>query len=219
MGCKTNTNPKSSKKGSADYEHVITEKQQYHLIDADTLHQTRLSNQFDLFVDFKRYTDTIEQQDSCFLKVYVKDKITKLTTDSISFSSPFFYSFMFQSNDSMTSYSTQFKADREIFDNYFGDIVVTDFNFDGKDDIAVVYDGGGNGGPEYNFYTQTDTMKFVMDKYLTDSVVYFPNHFNKKKNEMVTLVHAGACCVGKHVYRYEKTTKKWKQISHKIIGI
>jgi hypothetical protein len=96
-------------------------------------------------IDFKRYTDTKEKLDSCLLKILIKDKVKKSTVDSFSIVSTFYVSGMFMSCDSMTSFTTNFNSDRKIVDNYFGDLVVVDINFDGKDDIAVINDSGGTG--------------------------------------------------------------------------
>jgi hypothetical protein len=73
---------------------------------------------------------------------------------------------------------------------------------------------GGNGGLLYSYYVQTTAKKFVSDKFLTDSMSYFPNEINKKKQQLTTLVHAGACCAGEQIYQYN-SSGKWKQISHK----
>lgn len=118
----------------------------------------------------------------------------------------------------MTSYSTKFKTDREIVDNYFGDIVVADLNFDGIDDIAVINEIGGNGGPLYRYYIQTSDRKFVLNNFLTDSVTFFPTKIDKVKKRLITYVHAGACCVSKNVYQFSKASNTWKQTAHKILG-
>lgn len=188
------------------------------LTDSMFCDHNELSGQFDITVNFKRYTDTIEKQDSSFLTLYIKDKNSKSVIDSVNIISLSYYSFMFTSCDSVTSYSTKFKADREIADNYFGDIVVADLNFDGKDDIAVINDGGGNSGPLYGFYTQTSNKRFVIDRFLTDSVAHFPDRIQKSKRRLITLGRAGACCAGEHIYQLDKTTNQWKHISYKVYG-
>lgn len=188
------------------------------LTDSIFCDHNELSRQFDITVNFKRYTDTIEKQDSSFLTLYIKDKNSKSVIDSVNIISLSYYSFMFTSCDSVTSYSTKFKADREIVDNYFGDIVVADLNFDGKDDIAVINDGGGNSGPLYGFYTQTSNKRFVIDRFLTDSVAYFPDRIQKSKRRLITWGRAGACCAGEHIYQLDKTTNQWKHISYKVYG-
>lgn len=180
--------------------------------------QKHVSQQFDLSINCLRFTDTIEKQDSVFLKIFLKDKTTKTSFDSIVVNPSPFFDFLFMSCDSMTSFSTKFKADREIVDNYFGDIVVADLNFDGKDDIAIINDGGGNGGSEYIYYIQTSNKKFVLETFLTDSVSYFPTKIDNTHKRLTTYVHAGACCVGEHIYQYDKTKNLWRQTSHKILG-
>lgn len=156
------------------------------LTDSIFCDHNELSRQFDITVDFKRYTDTIEKQDSSFLTLYIKDKNSKSVIDSVNIISLSYYSFMFTSCDSVTSYSTKFKADREIADNYFGDIVVADLNFDEKDDIAVINDGGGNSGPLYGFYTQTSNKRFVIDRFLTNFLSHIsPTEFKNQKGDLL----------------------------------
>lgn len=203
--------------GTMQKQNIIQSK--FTLLASNNCNQTNLSNQFDLSIDYKRYSDTIDLQDSSVLIVDVKDKETKSTIDQFTITSSFYYSFMFLSCDSMTSYTTNFKADREIADNYFGDIVIADLNFDGYDDIAVVNDSGGNGGPHYNFYIQTNNRKFIMDKFLTESVVFFPSTISSKNKTLTTLVHAGVCGLGENIYVYDKNKNMWTEKSHRRINI
>lgn len=205
---------------SVDSLKVVKEqKPKFTLAETNNCEQTKLSNQFDIAIDFKRYVDTIEIDQICFLQVLIKDKLSKTMIDSFSIKSSFIYSFMFLSCDSMTSLTTKFKADREIVDNYYGDIVVADFNFDTYDDIAVVNDGGGNGGPLYSFYLQNNDRKFIKDNFLTDSVIFFPSKFNSKDKTLTTYVHAGVCGLGEHIYKLDKNTNNWTEKSHRIINI
>lgn len=118
----------------------------------------------------------------------------------------------------MTSYSTKYNSNRPFRDNYFGDIVIADLNFDSKDDIALMREYGGNGGPLYSYFIQTRDNKFVLDEFLTDSVIYFPSNIDKSKHRLITYVHAGACCVGEHIYHFDKTTNEWNQISNRMLN-
>jgi len=180
--------------------------------------QNNLSNQFDIAIDFKRYSDTIEIHDSCALKILIKDKKTNAYVDSIFLTSLFYYGDTFANCDSsVTSFTTSFNANRQISDNYFGDMVVADFNFDNLDDIAIINDYGGNGGPLYSYFIQNNDKRFILDSYLTDSVTYFPSVIDKTRHRLITYVHAGACCVGRHIYKFDKSTNEWKQTSHKIL--
>ena len=181
-----------------------------------TCELTTLSNQFDISVYLKRFDDNRQVYDSCILKLVITDKKTRIKIDSTEYTSLFLFEDTYENCDSVTSFSTNYKNNREVVDNYFGDIVVADFNFDNKDDIAFITEIGGNGGPLYSYYLQTQDKKFSVDRYLTDSVIYFPQLIDNKKKRLTTRVHAGACCLGVHIYQLNKSTSMWKQISHKI---
>ena len=115
------------------------------------------------------------------------------------------------------SYITGKNKDVEDTDNDYGDIVIADFNFDGKDDIALTNATGGNGGPLYNFYLQNNQGKFVLDNYLTDTMEFFPNEINKNKKTLVTLVHASAVDLCESTYKYNSVNRKWKEIKRRLV--
>ncbi len=190
----------------------------FSLKQSSTCEQSNLSQQFDLSIDSKRFTDSSKKEDSVSVRVIVRDKLDNSIIDSILVSPCPIFEVYFSSCDSVTSYSTSLNVNRVIVDNYFGDFIVADLNFDGKDDLAIINDSGGNGGPSYMYYTQTKDRKFVPDKFLSDSVIYFPTKIDKRNQKLVTYVHAGACCVGEHIYKLNKTENEWKQVSHKILG-
>jgi hypothetical protein len=121
--------------------------------------------------------------------------------------------------DDARSYITGVNKNKQVCDNYFGDFVVADFNFDSKNDFAIINDIGGNGGAFYSFYIQQESKKFIFDRFLTDSMVYFPSDINSKGRILKTYVHAGVCWVGEHKYRLDATTKRWSEISHKEIDV
>ena len=219
FGCSKQQEQMSNYVSTNTLEQVTVEKSKLILAETNNCDQTKLSNQFDISIDFKRYVDTIEIEQSCFLKVYIKDKLSKSMIDSFSITSPFYYSFMFLSCDSMTSYSTKFKSSRKGMDNYYGDIVVADLNFDGYDDIAVVNDGGGNAGPLYSYYLQNNNKKFTKDIFLTDTMEFFPSEINSKEYSLTTYVHSGACSIREHIYKLDKKGNIWTQISNTLINI
>ncbi len=189
---------------------------EYILIKENKCKQTNLSHQFDIEIDFKRYRykDTMYSSEPCILKVFIKEKATKLLIDTFSITSDQYYSDMFLSCDSMTSYTTGFKADREIPDYYFGDLVVADMNFDGYDDIAVVNDVGGNGGPFHTYYIQTNNKKFYKDNYLTDTVGHFPTIFNSNKKTLTVIGHTDARHFSETIYKLNTKKSTWHKISY-----
>lgn len=156
--------------------------------------QTNLSNQFDITINLKRYSNTAEQRDSCVLKAFIKEKQTKSLVDSFNITSLFYFDDTFANCDSVMSFTTKYNFHREVVDNYYGDVVVADLNFDKKDDIAIINDYGGNGGTFYSYFIQRDNKKFALDSFLTDSMTYFPSIIDKSKQRLITYVHAGACC-------------------------
>lgn len=173
---------------------------------------TKLSIQFDIAVEFKCFSLPEGLYDSCIAVIIVKDKDSTRHFDSVIVASNFYYVPLISFNcDSMLSYATMYNADRLEMDNYLGDVIIADFNFDNKDDIAVI-NAMSNSGAFYSYFTQSPDKKFVFDSYLTDSISFFPQ-INKSRKELITNVRSGACCVNEHLYRYISPTKKWKKVS------
>jgi len=127
------------------------------------------------------------------------------------------FSSSFVNFDDAKSYLTGVNTKRKVVDNYNGGFVVADFNFDSKNDFAIINDIGGTGGPFYSFYIQKDNSKFELNKFLQDSVIYFPSKIDKTKRMLITNVHEGACFIGEYKYKFEKG--EWKEISKKLIDI
>ncbi len=101
----------------------------------------------------------------------------------------------------------------EPLDNYYGDLIIADFNFDDKEDIAVIKDSGGSSGALYNYYIQNKDGKFLFDKFLSIKMESFPTVFNAKTRTLTTLVLAGANRVAKTTYRLNTTTNRWTTTS------
>jgi hypothetical protein len=180
--------------------------------------QTKLSRQFDMVIDVKRYSDTSKIWDSCSVRILIRDKLTKAFSDSILLSSVFFAGELFANCDSMVSYTTKFNTKRPIVDNMFGDIIVADVNFDDRDDIVVVREAGSNSGSLYKYFIQSGEALFRTDKFLTDSVAYFPDVIDSSKWQLTTRAIAGGCCVSENIYQLDKSTKEWKRVGHKMLG-
>lgn len=218
--CTTGQNQKDATgvETTATVRTETTDKRSFNIHSTTECEQTNLSNQFDIAINLKRYTDAIDHRDSCVLKAFIKEKHSKKLIDSFIITSLYYFDDTFANCDSVMSFTTKFNSQRQVVDNYFGDIVIADLNFDNKDDIAIIKDYGGNGGTFYSYFIQGDNKKFTIDSFLTDSVTYFPSIIDQSKQRLITYVHAGACCVGEHVYKFDKSTKMWKQTRHKILG-
>ena len=174
-----------------------------------------LSTSFDIKVKFRRILIKDVIHDSSIVNVTIIDKFNQKQLDTINFHSTYFFESVFNSNENVRSYSTKKNIYKDVHDNDYGDIIIADFNFDSKDDIAIKSNSGGNGGPDYNFYLQGLNKHFYLDGFLTDSMGYFPDEINEKNKTLVTLAHANVMEQCKTTY---KLTNRWKKIKQEFIG-
>ncbi len=178
---------------------------------------TNLSVQFDFTTSLTRfYVD--EFHDFCVVEVAITNKLTKKTLQTIQYSSVDFFEVVLKRCDFVRSYQTHTNDTTLVVDNNYGDLVVADFNFDQKDDFAIIKNSGGNSGTEYNFYVQDNNRQFTLDKFLTSEMLFFPEIHSVNKT-LVTYSHAGVCHAGEHIYQYNSKTNKWSETSHRIINI
>lgn len=117
------------------------------------------------------------------------------------------------------SYFTGFNADYDDIDNYCGEIVVADFNFDGLEDFATPIDQGASNGPHYAFYIQNKKGKFELSSYLTENIIWFPTTWNKLKRSFTTEVPCGATCLMYNTYKFQSNTNSWKKTDSSFVDI
>lgn len=175
-----------------------------------------LSKQFNLSVDYKFFETVETYQDSVTIQVFVKNKRTNESFDSIFLQSTDLNPILFTHCDSITSYSTNFNSDRKVVDGYYSNLIVADLNFDKKDDITIINNSAGYRGSHYSFYLQTKDNKFVIDRFLTDSMSCFPDNIDHKKRQITYFSMVGYR-VYKDIYQYNQSTKKWKRISSALL--
>jgi hypothetical protein len=174
-----------------------------------------LSSDLDFKTNIKRFRNPKETFDTCTVKIEIFKKSTNKKRQTIVFGSELLFKGSFSDCNSVRSYSTGKNKNVRAVDNDFGDLVIADYNFDGIEDLAIKKVEGGNGGPEYFFYLQDKKGNFVLDKFLTDKVVYFPSEINSKKHSIITIVHANAYQMNETTYQLNNG--KWKQISQRFI--
>jgi hypothetical protein len=165
------------------------------------------------------HTRKIKIQDvqvSSILTISIKDKRGK-PIQTIKFATLFLNSDVSANCRLVRSYTTGKNKKAEVSDYDFGNLIVADLNFDGKEDLAVKCDDGGNGGPLYNFYIQQPNGQFAIDPYLTDSVGSFPIYINKQKRTLTTIIHANARYEAKTVYRIDPQKGRWVMISRTFV--
>lgn len=152
-----------------------------------------------------------DDPDTHYWTIAVYNKKMKLVDSIIQPVNVYFAGFIDFS--SARSYATGIN-NGEIRDNYAGDFVVADFNFDNRNDFAIINDMGGNGGTFYSYYLQQEKSKYVEDRFLSDSVTYFPE-INKNKQTLTTYVHAWSCGESEDIFRQDG--RSWKRTGHRII--
>jgi hypothetical protein len=114
------------------------------------------------------------------------------------------------------SYITGKNVNKEIADNYCGEIVVADLNFDGLEDFATPIGHGVDNGAHYAFYIQNSNGLFKCNSYLTENLIWFPEEIN---DSLLTFTNFVPCMrdVGCETFRYDTLTKKFRMIKHYYI--
>ena len=107
----------------------------------------------------------------------------------------------------VSSYVTGKHPEDEGADNDWGDLIVADLNFDGREDVAVKEDSS-NSGAIYEFFTQTDSGKFVKNPFLSGS--WFPYKIDAKNKTLTTATAATTAGQLETVYKYDAASKKWR---------
>ena len=82
----------------------------------------------------------------------------------------------------MRSYITGLNKNAKALKNDYGDFIVADFNFDGKEDFALKYNANyKSSGPLYAFYIQQADGSFKNNQFLTGKVGTFPAIIDSKQ--------------------------------------
>lgn len=126
-----------------------------------------------------------------------------------SFQQPFYVFYPDSSNyDEVVRYEPDDNSIENIVNGYPGIFVVADFNFDSKDDFAIVIDRGSPSGAFYSYYIQNENGSFYNDRYLTDSIIYFPSSLNNEDSTYTYFVPIGYCGVAEYIYKIDEN-KHW----------
>jgi len=185
---------------------------------AQVLTYSDLSRKYIFKIGLIRKFDADSNYLNTKLKLRIFDRDTK-HTQIIPINGGLLFSSCYKTIKTSRSYSTGIRKDAEVLDYDFGDIVVADLNFDNKEDIAVKYDSGGNGGPDYIFYMQDANGQFHEDNYLTKYVGGFPRYIDFDKKTITTQLHATCCLEGKKTFQYNIKTKKWRLVKWKMVSV
>jgi hypothetical protein len=155
--------------------------------------------------------------DSAEVTLTIRKKRNSRAHQVISFTANSLFDDVFNKCNNARSFITGFYENAEVADYDFGDIIIADLNFDGKEDIAIKYDSGGPGGPFYNFYLQDDNGRFYKSNYLTDHVGSFPQEIDSEHKTITTQIHANFRQEGRTTFGYNPKTKTWL-IKHVLVS-
>lgn len=154
-----------------------------------------------------------KKEDLIQLLVNVTEKENSKRTQTLTIECEGFYLDSFDNCKNVRSYSTKVNSQLPSGDeNDSGNFIVADFNFDSLEDFAIKNDPGGNGGPLYTYFLQTEDRKFYRSKYLSDIVQFFPIEINSVNKTLTTFLHANAYQKNRRIFKYNQKKKKWKLI-------
>ncbi|MBV6878682.1 hypothetical protein NG800_002220 [Epilithonimonas ginsengisoli] len=96
----------------------------------------------------------------------------------------------------------------------FHDFIIGDYNFDGLEDFAILYDSGGNGGPSYAYYFQNNNEEFYLDQDFLLNQGSFPKKIDHINHTLTTIVPVGCCKTSTTIFQLDKNNG-WNVISEK----
>lgn len=151
--------------------------------------------------------------DSCRVRIVVVNKRSNRTVFTTAFTSTYLFSRAYSEQNAVRSYTTGAGRSREADDYDYGDLIIADFNFDGKEDFAIKIDEGGNRGPFYSYFIQNGVGSFMADRFLTERMVFFPNRITKATRTL-TLESERWNERFRTSYRLSAKTGKWREINY-----
>jgi hypothetical protein len=184
---------------------------------AQTCEHKNLSKRFNYQLIATRISNKQSTVDSANVTLIIRDKRSGKLHQKILFGANYIYQDVFKDCTKCRSYLTGYRQESEVSDYDYGDLIIADLNFDGKEDIAIKHDSGGNGGPHYNFYLQGINGRFTLNKYLTNNMSSFPAEINSVTNTLITQIHANVHQEQRNTFKYERVTKKWRFLKHRLV--
>jgi hypothetical protein len=106
---------------------------------------------------------------------------------------------------SISYFNNMIKIDEGI--ENFHNFILGDFNFDGLEDFAYLFDSGGNGGPSFTYFFQNKNNEFLEAKEFPLQQSYFPKEINNKDKTLTLRGPIGCCKIEITVYQLNKNNK------------
>jgi hypothetical protein len=92
--------------------------------------------------------------------------------------------------------------------------VVADFNFDGLEDFAILYDMGGSAGPSFSYFLQSIDRKFEINPSFPLNQSFFPREIDKSNRILKTISPIGVYKIETNVYQLNNG--KWDTVTSTI---
>ena len=170
-----------------------------------------IATDFDLAIKFSRFIPVSHSYDSCILSILILEKDSRKLKDSLKIYSDFYGENRFLNCNGITKYTEERNLNVIRRTYVEDDILVSDFNFDGREDLAIVSTDGSNWATCYKFYLQNENGKMYLDHYLTDSLVRFPDFIDFERESMVTYYRYGSQ-VWMTTFSIDKANGLWTKV-------
>lgn len=154
-------------------------------------------------IKFKEDTPNVPTQ----FKIEIENKQNSKILDEIYFTPDYLFSGI-SDNDGVSYINEQ--VTKESIEQYHK-FIVGDFNFDNKEDFAIINYEGNNAGPQYSYYIQNNSRKFLVDTLLTNTMKFFPKKINTDDKNL-TISHLVGCCVIRTDIIKLQSDGQWKEI-------
>lgn len=178
---------------------------------------SNLSAHLRIAVGVRRFRPAAGSLDSAAVVLTLTDKQGRRPAQTIRFVARQLFSTAYTDCNAVRSYATGLNQKAQVLDNDYGDVVVADFNFDGRDDVAVKLDSGGNAGPLYGFYVQQPGGAFKLNSFLTSEMQFFPAQFDVRRRTLTTQVHANYRQQRQTTYQLNARTGAWQQVRERLL--
>lgn len=162
--------------------------------------------------DFEIIKKSLDNQDlgEAEITVLITKKIGKSKAQILKFRSEFLSKSSFiNCSNNFSKYNGR-GSKLDSIENDFGDLIITDLNFDGREDLAIKREEGGNGGPIYFFFIQTVDEKFIINDYLSKKMMFFPIDIESETKTLRTYVRMNSSEDESLFYQYSESEKSWK---------
>jgi len=174
-----------------------------------TFLHTNLSPYFNYKLVVNKFTDKVDNYEigrvtSVDVFIITKGNNQEVQHITIDTDSTVMYN-AYTSNLATTSYITGKMIEGIGQDGEYGDFVVMDINFDGREDFAVKVDVSASAGAMYQFYTMQPDGKYKLDQLLSN-ISYFPINIFPDRKEIQVYSHGNNRIVR---YRFMPHTQSW----------